>query len=317
MKNFIKEDAMHIAFPVKDRENEFEWWYFDAALDNGDHLVVMYSTNDTRLKPRRPSVRTNIYEANGNEIWELKEYKETEVSLSYDKCDTHLGEEYCIDKGGYYEFYTNINGNGAKLKLYPENPHWSRPAGKNIMGWTVAVPQGRVEGVIIKNGIETKVKGTGYHDHNWGFKPMGNIFKNWYWGKVHTEDISIDYSVMVLKFGKILLGTALITDKDGVIFEPSILSSLFKLKSKLNKISKDPDMGFEYANEIVIKLKDKNFKMDLKIEVDHMVMKEKAKFTPSESAYRYIGKETMTITRDGVEKTYNTKSLHEIVFLEK
>ena len=76
-------------------------------------------------------------------------------------------------------------------------------------------------------------------------------------------------------------------------------------------------MGFEYANEIVIKLKDKNFKMDLKIEVDHMVMKEKAKFTPSESAYRYIGKETMTITRDGVEKTYNTKSLHEIVFLEK
>jgi hypothetical protein len=227
-----------------------------------------------------------------------------------------LGEEYCIDKGGYYEFYTNINGNGAKLKLYPENPHWSRPAGKKMMGWTVAVPQGRVEGVIIKNGVETKVKGTGYHDHNWGYKPMGNLFTNWYWGKVHTEDISIDYTVMVTKLGKMLFSIALITDKDGVVFEPSTLLSLFKVKPKLNKISKDPEMGFDYANEIVIKLKDKDFKMDLKIEVDHMVMKEKAKFLPSESAYRYIGKETMTITRNGVKKLYNTESLHEIVFLE-
>ena len=308
---------MHIAFPVKDRENEFEWWYFDAALDNGDHLVVMYSTNDTRLKPRRPSVRTNIYEANGNEIWELKEYRESEVSLCYDRCDATFGEEYCIDKGGYFEFYTNINGNGAKLKLFPENPHWSRPAGKNLMGWTVAVPQGRVEGVILKNGIETQVNGSGYHDHNWGSKPMSAIFKSWYWGKVHTEDVSIDYAVMMPKIGKKPFTTILVTDKSGAIFEPKISSSLFKVKTRLSNIYKEPEMGFDFAKEIILKIKDKNLKMHLKIENDHIVMKEKAAFLPSESAYRYIGKETMTIIRNGKKYTYNTESLHEIVYLEK
>ena len=317
MKNFIQEDAMHLDFPIKDIKKDFEWWYFDAALDNGDHLVVMYSVNDTRLKPRRPSVRTNIYEANGNEIWEMKEYLETEISLSYDQCDATFGKEYCIDRGGYYEFYTNINGNGAKLKLFPENPHWSMSAGKNLMGWTVAVPKGRVEGVIIKNGIETQVKGTGYHDHNWGSKPMSAMFKNWYWGKIHTEDVSIDYAIMIPKIGKKPFTSILVTDKSGVIFEPKFSSSLFKVKTILNNISKEPEMGFDFANEIILKIKDKNIKMHLKIEIDRIVMKEKALFLPSESAYRYIGKETMTINRKGEENIYRTKSMHEIVYLEE
>ena len=59
--DYIKADATHINFPVTNREEHFEWWYFDAHFDNGDHFVVMYSLNDTRLKPRKPSVRLNIY----------------------------------------------------------------------------------------------------------------------------------------------------------------------------------------------------------------------------------------------------------------
>jgi predicted secreted hydrolase len=70
---------------------------------------------------------------------------------------------------------------------------------------------------MIKNGIETKVKGTGYHDHNWRSKPMSAKFKNWYWGKVHTKDISIDYSVMIPKIGNKPFSTLLITDKNGAI----------------------------------------------------------------------------------------------------
>lgn len=311
----IKEDRMHIDFPMKNKEREFEWWYFDAALDNGDHLVVMYSINDTRLKPRQPSVRTNIYEKNGNEIWELKKYDETEVSVNYAHCDVKLGEEFCIDRGEYYELYTNINGNGAHLKFYPINNSWTKPASKNLMGWTVAIPYGRVEGVLIKNGVEESVKGTGYHDHNWGTKSMGGIFKNWYWGKVHTEDLSIDYSVLMTKKMNIPVTAILITDKNGVLVEPTTVTTLFNTHTTLKNKSKEEEMGFNIAHQLNIKVKKKGFKMDLTIDLDHFVMKEKAQFIPGESVYRYIGKEKMVIAKDGEKRTYTTASLHEIVFL--
>jgi hypothetical protein len=84
----------------------------------------------------------------------------------------------------------------------------------------------------------------------------------------------------------------------------------------LDDVCREPEMGFDFANEIILKIKDKNFKMDLEIEVDHLVMKEKAKFLPNESAYRYIGKETMTITRN-VEKKHTIPNLYMKLFIWK
>ena len=50
MTDFLKHDAMHLKFPMEHRETDFEWWYFDAELDTGDHVVVMWSR--ARLAPR-------------------------------------------------------------------------------------------------------------------------------------------------------------------------------------------------------------------------------------------------------------------------
>lgn len=317
MEKFIKEDRMHIDFPVKNKDKDFEWWYFDAHLDNGDHFVVMYSTNDTRLKPRQPSVRLNIYEESGGSIWELKEYEEKDISVSYDKCDVKMGDEYCIDKGEYYELYTYINGNGALLKFYPEKPHWTRPATKNVMGWTVAIPTGRVEGHLIKNNVKIEVKGSGYHDHNWGSNPMSAMFKNWYWGKVHTEEYTIDYGLMIPNLGNKPLLAMLVIDKDGAVFEPTEKSMLFQTKAKLNSIFFEEELGVDVPKQLVMSAKNKKIAINLTVNLDRIVMIEKSEFSTGESAYRYIGDEELIITRNGEKKVYNTKSLHEIVYLLK
>ena len=33
------------------------------------------------------------------------------------------------------------------------------------------------------------LNGLGYHDHNVGFEPLKDSFKDWYWGRVHFIDI--------------------------------------------------------------------------------------------------------------------------------
>lgn len=313
--DYNTDDAIHIDFPVNNPEADFEWWYFDAALDNGDHFVSMFSVNDVRLLPRQPSVRTNIYEANGNEIKEINIYDESQVSFSYERCDVTEGVNFIIDQGYYYELYTNINGNGAHLRFYPLHPSWSRSPSRLLhMGWTIAIPYGTVEGVLIKNGEEIPVSGQGYHDHNWGTTPME--MDHWYWGKVHTEDISVDYVILIPEIGGAPITGVLITDENGVIAEPDIVTSLLNIRTELNDIQHEPIMGLDFANQLVIDVIKigEFFEMSLTIEMDHIVMMDEAQFTPSQSAYRYIGNETMAVKRSGKTKTYNTHSLHEVVY---
>jgi hypothetical protein len=315
MSIHIKDDAMHLAFPIKNRADEFELWYFDASLDNGDYLVVMYSINDTRLNPSQPSVRTNIYEQNGNQIREVRKYQESEVNVSYERCDVKMGEEYCVDRGGSYEFHANMNGNGAHLVFYPLHPSWSRPASRSIMGWTVAIPYGTVEGVLMKSGKKLPVKGTGYHDHNWGTRPMGAIFRNWYWGKVHTQDISVAYGIMIPRIGKKPFTGILVTDEYGIILEPKMATSLFRVKTRLNKMEREPSLGYHIANQLVMNVKEKGFEMKLTIDIDRLLMKDVRSLIQSESFYRYIGNAKLVVKRGGAEREYQTTSLHEIVFL--
>ena len=316
---YLKHDAMHIKFPCERPETDFEWWYFDAALDNGEHLVVMYSTNDTRLYPRQPSVRTNIYETNGHEVSKIKKYGVSDVSFDYEKCDVRMGEEWCKDCGGYYEIFTNIDGYGARLKFMPLTPSWvigkdEEEMAQVPLGWTVALPGARVEGVLIKDGKEISVKGSGYHDHNWGFMNVGTAFKNWYWGKIHTEDIHIDYIIMVPKEGN-PWAMMLAVDADRVVMDPTLGVIV---NYELGDYKTDPVMGYTFANNFRLKGSSGSTDIDVEVTLDHIVMRDKPSedlASHAESAYRYIAHETTKVRKNGMEKAYRTSSLHEIVYL--
>lgn len=315
--NYIKADATHIDFPVTNREEHFEWWYFDAHLDNGDYLVVMYSLNDTRLKPREPSVRLNIYEKGQPEISRIKIYTEDEVSTNYDKCDVKLGEEYCRDCGDHYELYTLIEGYGAKLKLTKKNHPYTSEGTPSPMPWTVAVPSGDIEGEVYKKGVTTQVKGTGYHDHNWGDKTLAGMAKNWYWGKVHSADISVDYAVVIDFDDNIMMATALVTDSENLIMSPtdSLTSpDNVSLTAVINEKMTEASMGYTFSKDLTIKGAKDDLSFIANIKLDGVVMIDKSPQVPGEDAYRYTAKEELIVTRGGITKTYHSNGLHEIVY---
>ncbi len=312
--NFLKEDAMHVQLPFKDEVQEFEWWYFDANSDDGTHIVAMYSVNDTRLKPRKPSIRYNAYYENGDSAWELEEFTRDEVTVSYEKCEARFNNQYCVDFGEYYEIYTMINGNGCKLKFYPQIPHYFTPENPPNMGWTVAAPHAKVEGIIYKDGKEIPFKGEGYHDHNWGHNNMNKRYKQWYWGKIHTPDLCLDYGLMVMKDDSLLLGLLAI-DKDGTVLCEPNPETMRICKSELKDVVFDSEMGEEYARNVKLFYKKDGIEISVNIELDRIVMSEKTKVKPGESCYRYVGKEHTIIKKENTVKEYDTSELHEIVYL--
>ncbi|MBH0058326.1 hypothetical protein I6F65_15305 [Pseudoalteromonas sp. SWXJZ94C] len=319
--NYVKADATHIDFPVTNREEHFEWWYFDAHFENGDFLVVMFSLNDTRLKPRQPSVRLNIYPRGQSEISKIKKYTETDVSTSDIKCDVTFGkEEYCKDCGDHYELYTMIDGYGAKLTLNKGNHPYTSEGTDTPMPWTVAVPSGHIEGELYKNGKTTKVKGTGYHDHNWGEKSLAGRVKNWYWGKVHSSDISIDYSVIMDFEDNILQSGALVTDSKNLIISPSESMTdpeNVKATAVINDIMTEDIMGYTFSKSLTLKGSKGDLSYIANIDLIALVMIEPGEFLPGEDAYRYIAKEELIVTRNGVTQTYLSEGLHEIVYPKK
>lgn len=324
MTDFLSHDAMHLPFPMENRATDFEWWYFDAELDSGDHVVVMYSTNDTRVSPRQPTVRLNIYAPDGREITELVRYSDDQVSVSYDKCDTRMGDDFCVDNGDHFEFRAMSNGHGFHLKLDKDFPHWvigktPEEMAMAPMGWTIAVPQGRVEGTIVKDGVEINVKGSGYHDHNWGTKPMSAGLRNWYWGKLHTPEFSVDYSIMVPREGDLQIN-CWVFSKDGVVIDPVFNPVGLNMSGTIEGMvsASESKLGLPYAKTLKMKASQDDFEIEFQIDQDHLVMVERPlkECAPhGEPAYRYIGNDTILITKVGETQEFKTKALHEIVFL--
>ncbi|RVU86569.1 hypothetical protein EOL70_03745 [Leucothrix sargassi] len=317
MTNYTKADATHIDFPVTNREEHFEWWYFDAHFDNGDYFIVMYSLNDTRLHPRQPSVRLNYYPKGKAEIAKTKVYSEADVSTSYEKCEVTLGEEYCKDCGDYYELYTLIDGYGAKLKLSKQNHPFTTEGTPAPMPWTVAVPSGPIEGELYVDGQTVAVKGTGYHDHNWGEKMLRGVIQNWYWGKIHSPDISIDYAVFIGPDGNVASSGAIISDKDTLIMtpeEPHHSPDSVAFNALINDTMFEETMGKTFAKRMTLSGAKGDFNFTAEIDLINLVMIEKNESEKGEDAYRYIAKETLSVTRAGVTKTYQSEGLHEIVY---
>ena len=54
-------------------------------------------------------------------------------------------------------------------------------AGDDYFAWLAAIPKGEFKGQLIINKKNEKVKGNGYHDHNWGNTPLQKLFKSWMW----------------------------------------------------------------------------------------------------------------------------------------
>jgi hypothetical protein len=188
-----------------------EFWYFDTLLDDGSTAGFNFFTRpptelEGSLKPR---VSINIGRPDLRRTREVLDYGADDFSAALDRCDVRIGPHRAsgtlVDGFGRYEVKVVGKEVAANLTFRGKVPAW-RPGPRDgelkpgiVFAWLPFIPYGTVDGTLTYDGVEHRVSGTCYHDHNWMNVDMTKIVDHWYWGRANTEHYQL---VFVQIFGR-------------------------------------------------------------------------------------------------------------------
>jgi hypothetical protein len=144
----------------------YEWWYFDALLDDVEKLAT-FDPEAWWAATDGPDVRIAGNRFSGD----LHRYRITASVEVIDVDVTLVGQVPPWRPGTGYMLY----GSERDLEF----------------GRLPAVPLGTVTATY-RIGDETHTTtGTGYHDHNWGNVGLMKIINDWYWARGHAGPYSV------------------------------------------------------------------------------------------------------------------------------
>jgi hypothetical protein len=171
----------------------YEWWYFDAHLDDGAKLVVVFFTKDfTDLhQPLSPMIRIDLTRPDGTSVEKMVTLPAGSFSASAETCDVRIGDNLFAGDLHTYTIRAQVEDVEVDVTLTGQVPAW-RPEtgywlfgdeGEHYFAWLPSVPQGRVEAAYRIGGTRATSTGVGYHDHNWGNASMLDLMHHWYWAR--------------------------------------------------------------------------------------------------------------------------------------
>ena len=178
----------------------FEWWYFDAHLDDGTTVVIVYMTKSiTEYKgPLKPSVMITITRPDGAKLFETQKYSPKTFSASKHNCDVKIGPNWVKGDLKKYELHATIEEIEVNLTFTGIVPPWRPRDGKiffgnrqHHFGWVAPIPHGSVEGTLAYDNKTHEVTGSGYHDHNWGNLSLPTVQDHWYWGRTTLDEYTV------------------------------------------------------------------------------------------------------------------------------
>src|SRR5260370_39229065 len=160
----------------------YEWWYFDAHLDDGAKLVVVFSTKElTDLnKPLSLSVRIDFRLPDGSQRDKLVELDPAKFSASAERCDVRVGENTFAGDLHAYQIHAKVDEIELDITLTGQVPAW-RPAtayflfgeqGEDFFAWLPSVARGKGTAAFGGHGERECSSGLGYHDENLGKHPI-------------------------------------------------------------------------------------------------------------------------------------------------
>jgi hypothetical protein len=211
----------------------YEWWYFDAHLDDGAKVVVVfYTKNFTDIgKPLAPMIRIDLDLPDGTSFNKSAQFRPEQFSASDERCNVRIGaNSFSGDLHTYSitatveEIEVEISLTGEVAAWRPQTGHWYFGAqDEHEFNWLPAVPQGKVDVTYSVAGTRSSTSGVGYHDHNWGNAPINSLINNWYWarGQAGPYTTVASYVTAEEKYGGVGLPIFLLAEDGRVIGDDS------------------------------------------------------------------------------------------------
>ncbi|MEV0718666.1 hypothetical protein [Asanoa sp. NPDC050611] len=173
----------------------YEWWYFDAHLDDGAKVVVVFMNKDLGAanSPLSPQLRVNLELPDGTTSNHVLAIPAAQWSAERGRTDVRMGpgNRFSGSDLRTYRIQAAAGSLSVDFTLTASVPAWRPTTGHMLFGpdgrlefnWLPAVPQGTVTGSYTLDGVRHGATGVGYHDHNWGNVGLQKIIHDWYWGR--------------------------------------------------------------------------------------------------------------------------------------
>lgn len=265
------------------QSGSFEWWYFDAEMDDGTKVVVVFYTKSMLEinQSAKPQISVEITPPGEETIAHVGFFAPETTSFSTDGFDVTMGENYGYGDLSTYIIHVQIDDVTVDLELNRTVPSW-RPGngfvyfGRNqekYFAWLPSVPNGDINGTISYNGVERQVSGSGYHDHNWGNTAMNALFRNWWWTRGEVDGYTFISAELrtTQEHGNVKLPLFMLANNSEVIANASLPGSSMIL-SELNILPHpDPASPETIAHQVDIHYQRGSDQVDVSITIDELL----------------------------------------------
>jgi carotenoid 1,2-hydratase len=206
-------------------EAGYEWWYFDVYDERSETtLVVIYYIGNPfsrRMFDRRtalfnqpanshPALSVSLHRKGKPVFIGFREFEEKDLTLSNDTI--HIGASFLEQNDQFwklqldFELPSKMQLRGVVRFDIGKDGWFHQPDPNDPHGWNLASLKCQASGqlVVLQNNIVSErieIKGTGYHDHNWGIRPLHRDFLSWSWGRVHFPEASLVFYHKTLASG--------------------------------------------------------------------------------------------------------------------
>jgi hypothetical protein len=321
------DDAWH---PIED-PNYIEWWYFD--LMNGDGSLIrgqFYIAGDVsrRLKVRT-GVRASYVRPDGTELLIDEKFPYSSFKSSTETCEVEIGNNFIRGDLSHYDLHIEDAEKTLDLELDSQINGFRSYAyfgdETKYMFWVVPQPRGHAKGTFRTKMETLNIEGLVYRDHNWlNFSPLG-IIEYWDWGRVYDEEYTIIFADIVTtrRFENAEIKPLILFDKSKLLY---LTSETKKWNLTKTDITFDPMAQMELAHTHVVKIKDEDLFLEMKLRLEKVFQKidpladfnpvvrfliRTFKAKPSITSLYSIGEGKLNLS--GHEHTLMCTAIHELV----
>jgi len=241
----------------------YEWWYFDAHLDDGTTIVIVFYTKPfTDIKKGLiPFISINIDRADGTSIKKAHYGKLDEFSASDKTCNVKIGKNYFRGDLKNYEIHFEDEELTIDAKIKRTTESWRPKTGHFIYGnsgkefaWIVPVPKGEAEITYTYKGKTYTTQGSCYHDHNFGNANMADVINHWYWSRAELGPYNIIAAelISVKEYNSEPIIVFNISKDGKTIADEGLNVKLYRTYGKMNKAGERPvsdELKFIYKSD--------------------------------------------------------------------